>query len=108
MNFLGLQDYLGSSSNISLEDQRFLFSLRCEMNQLKTNFKGNESIEPRFGIKSCKQDLDNEHLFFCQKINTQSEIRFHHILNESLAEKNEALKQAKSNENRRKKEKETQ
>ena len=65
--FLELQDYLRSSSNISLEDQRLLFSLRCEMNQLKTNFTRNESIEPRFCIKSCKQDLDNEHLFFLPK-----------------------------------------
>ena len=78
------------------------------MNQLKTNFKRNESIEPRFCIKSCKQELDNEHLVFCQTMNTQSEIRFHHILNGSLAEKIEASKQAKSNENRRKKDVETQ
>ena len=50
---LELQDYLQLSSNLKLEDQRFSvqFSLRCEMNLLKTNFKRNESIGSKICIK---------------------------------------------------------
>ena len=50
------------------------------------------------------QELDNEHLVVCKEINKQSELRFEHILNGSLELKVEALKQAKSNEEQRKKE----
>ena len=101
---LELQDYLQPSSNLKLEDQRFLFSLRCEMNVLKTNFKRNESIGSNTCIKSCMQEIDNEHLVFCKEMNKESELRFEHILNGSLEKKVEALKQAKSNEEQRKKE----
>ena len=77
------------------------------MNLLKTNFKRNESIGSKICIKSCMQELDNEHLVFCKEINKQSELRFEHILNGSLELKIEALKQAKSNEEQRKKEEST-
>ena len=33
-----LQDYLNSCSNLKLEEQRNIFSLRSRMNELKTNF----------------------------------------------------------------------
>ena len=44
---------------------------------------------------------------FCQKLNTHSDLRFEHILNGSIAEKINALEQAKYNEDRMKREIET-
>ena len=41
---LALQDYLNPYSNLNIEDQRYLFSLRCEVNPLGANFKRNLSI----------------------------------------------------------------
>ena len=58
-------------------------------------------------IATTTKKIDNEHLVFCQELNTQSDLRFEHILNGSLAEKIDALKQAKYNEDRRKKDIET-
>ena len=74
------------------------------MNHLKTNFKRNENIGSSICIKSCMQELDNEHLFFCKEINKPSELRLEHIQNGSLELKVESLKQAKSNDEQRKKE----
>ena len=63
---LELQDYLNPSSNISIENQRLLFSLRCQMNILKSNFKRNTNISARYCIKSCKKEIDNEYLRDCR------------------------------------------
>ena len=100
---LELQNYLSSSSNLTREDQRLLFSLRCEMNLLKANFWRKINVWC-FCIKDCKKVLDNEHLVYCDK---DKDIRFERILNGSLIEKIEALKQVKLNEECRKKEPET-
>ena len=62
---LELQDYLSSSSNLKLEDQQLLFSLRCKMNHLKVNFSKNKNMKERFCIRSCQQKIDNEHLTWC-------------------------------------------
>ena len=40
-----LQDYLNPYSNIGIEDQQYLFSLRCEVNPLRANFKRNKNME---------------------------------------------------------------
>ena len=67
------------------------------MNLLKNNFKRNESIGSKICITLCMQELDNEHLvFFAKKLTN--------IQNRSLELKVEALKQAKSNDEQRKKE----
>ena len=103
---LELQDYLNPFSNLKLEDQRFLFSLRCQMNILKSNFSRNKSIIPRYCIESCKKEIDNEHLVYCEKLNENSLLRFEQILNGSISEKKEALNQVFLNEEMRRKEKE--
>ena len=74
-----LQPYLSSHSNSKIEYQRLLFSLRCEMNLLKPNFKRNKSMVSSFCIANCKQVLDNEHLVYCEKMNKDSGIRFENI-----------------------------
>ena len=106
-NRLKLQDYLGPSSILSLENQDFLFSIRCEMNILKSNFTRNKSIISKCFINSCKKELDNEHLVYCKELNGNSSIRYEDILNGSLKDKLEALNQVKLNEQNRNLEKET-
>ena len=101
---LELQDYLNPSSNILIENQRFLFSLRCEMNILKSNFKRNTNMIARYCIKSCKKEIVNEHLIYCSELNGDSEVKYEHILNGSIQEKVEALKQVQLNEQKRTKE----
>ena len=48
---LEVQEYLNQNTNMKIEDQRFLFSLRSEMNILHTNFSKNKSIQPKFCVK---------------------------------------------------------
>ena len=102
---LELQDYLSSSSNLTLEDQQLMFSLRCKMNHLKVSFSRNEYIKEKFCIESCQQKIDNEHLTWCAKLNSENEFKYSHILNGNLEEKIKTLKQIKSNEKRRNDEK---
>ena len=90
-NSLELQDYLSPSSNISLENQRFLFSIRCEMNILKLNFTRNKSIVSTFCINSCKKELNNELLVYCKELNGNSLLRYEDILNGSLQDKVENI-----------------
>ena len=54
---LELQDYLQPCANISLQDQQLVFSLRCEMNVLKTNFKRNNNISNEYCIKKCQKRI---------------------------------------------------
>ena len=63
------------------------------MNILKSNFRRNKSISEQFCIKSCKIEIDNEHLVYCKKLNSTSVLRFEYILNGTLEEKKAALKQ---------------
>jgi hypothetical protein len=47
-----LQDYLSPSSNLSLEDQQIIFSLRSKMYPLKINFSRNENIKEVFFVSN--------------------------------------------------------
>ena len=49
---LELQDYLNPYSNLSLEDQLKIFSLRTQMNPLKSNFSKNEKIKQEICVKN--------------------------------------------------------
>ena len=85
---LELQDYLKSCANITLEDQKFIFSFSCEMNVLKSNFKRNINVSQEYCIKQCKEELDNTHLTWCHIMNKENYFKFIHLLNETLEEKN--------------------
>ena len=76
------------------------------MNILKSNFWRNPNINARYCINSCKNEIDNEHLVYCPELNRNSEVQYEYILNGSLQEKIEALKQVELNEQKRLKEKE--
>ena len=68
------------------------------MYPLKINFSRNENMKEAFCIKSCNQIIDNEHLTWCEKLNSENEFKYSHILNGNLEEKIKTLKQIKSNE----------
>ena len=97
-NSLEIQDYLNPCSNISLEDQRFIFSLRCEMNPIKKNFTRNINMKQEYCTKSCQKELDNQHITWCDKMNEDKDFRFEHLLNGTLQERVLTLKQIKLND----------
>ena len=55
---LELQDYLNPCSNMTLEDQRLLFSLRCEMNPLNQNFRRNIKMKEEYCVKECMEKIE--------------------------------------------------
>ena len=69
---LNIQDYLKPCANITIEEQRYLFSLRSEMNPLKANFSQNQNVTNTFCIEKCKVELNNEHIVWCQYLNKVS------------------------------------
>ena len=68
------------------------------MNPLKKNFERNKKMKQEFGIKACLKELDNQHLTWCEKINEEQDFKFEHLLNGTLFEKIQTLKQVKFNE----------
>ena len=100
-NTIELQDYLGSYSNLKLEDQRYIFNFRSEMNQIKSNFQRDTNIKEQYCITDCMQVLDNEHITWCKYLNEANDYRYSNILNGDLNEKLETLKQIQSNNRKR-------
>ena len=60
-----------------------------------------------FCVQSCQQIIDNEHLTWCEKLNSEDDMKYSHLLNGNLMEKVQTLKQIKSNEKRRQDEKDS-
>ena len=76
------------------------------MNILKSNFKRNRNINEKYCIKVCMKEIDNEHLVYCRELNGESEVNYEYVLNGSMQQKIEVLKQVKLNEKKRIKENE--
>ena len=55
-------------------------------------------------VKECLKEINNEHLTWCEEINSKNDYTYSNLLNGSLKEKIETLKQIVSNEKRRKEE----
>ena len=53
---LELKDYLKSWSNLRIEEERFIFRVKSEMNPLKSNFKRNYKMEAEGCIKNAEQN----------------------------------------------------
>ena len=49
-------------------------------------------------VKSCQTKLNNDHLVYCQELNSNQEIFFFKILNGNMPQNIEALHQTKENE----------
>jgi hypothetical protein len=86
---LQMADYLMPQSNMSIKDQRELFSRRCRTNKLGAN---REIIE--FCETKCGESLDNAHSFKCEMLNTdrQTKFDFEKVLNGYIIEKKDHLK----------------
>ena len=98
---LELQDYLNPCSNLSLEDQQRIFSLRTRMNPLKSNFPKNEKMKQELCVKNCLKEIDNEHLTWCEVLNSKNDYKYSNLLNGNLEEKIQTFKQIVDNEKRR-------
>ena len=87
-----LQDYLNPFANLTLEDQRYIFSLRSKMNEIKNNFPKDRNMKIVYCVKQCNTELDNEHITWCKFMNKENDYKYAHILNGDISEKKEALK----------------
>ena len=65
------------------------------MNETKTNFFRNNKLKNEYCIPNCGKELDNEHLTWWSKLNTENEYKYIQLLNGPLNEKIETFKQIK-------------
>ena len=92
---LQMADYLLPQANLSLEDQREIFSIRCGTNDMKANIGILEYCE-------CKEVLNNPHIFKCNNLNTDEKIYdIKYILNGYTEDIKEHLKVWRENLKRR-------
>ena len=93
-----MADYLMPQSNISIKDQREIFSIRCRTNKLGANRGIVEFCETK-----CGEILDNSHIFKCVKFNEdrQKKIDFEKILNGYIFEKKQHLEVWRQNQEKR-------
>ena len=99
---LELQDYLKPCSNLKLEEQRSIFSLRSRMNELKSNFSRNKTLKIEYCLNICGMEIDNEHMTWCPHINTTNDYKYINLLNGTLRDKIETFKQINKNQIKRK------
>ena len=94
---LRMQDYLLPQSNISLKDQREIFSIRCKTNPLGANRGIIEYCETK-----CGAVIDNAHIFQCPVLNkNETSYNFETILNGCTYEKNKLLEVWRENMKKR-------
>ena len=72
-NNLALQDYLRPNSNLNIDEQREIFSFRCEMNLIKSNFSRMKNLIQERCITQCMKQIDNTHMTYCQILNSDSD-----------------------------------
>ena len=81
-----MADYLLPQANLSIEEQREIFSIRCRTNNMKANIGILEYCE-------CKEALNNSHIFKCQNLSTGEKIYdINYIMNGYSKEIKEHLK----------------
>ena len=61
-------------------------------------------MKPNFFFQICKSEIIDEHLTYCSHINSESDLRYEHLLNGTLPEKVKVLEQIEFYEKIRKKE----
>ena len=85
---LGMADYLLPQANMSIVDQRELFSIRCRTNNMGANRGIIEYCET-----GCGEILNNYHIFQCvQLIIGEQKYNIDKVLNGFIAGKKEHLK----------------
>ena len=96
-NCLEMADYLLPQANISLEDQRESFSIRCRTNALGANRGIEEYCETQ-----CGKILNNAHIFQCNILNNnRQDGEMRKILNGYISEKKAMLTIWRENMKRR-------
>ena len=86
-NSLEMADYLHPQANMSLEDQREIFSVRCRTNDLGANRGIIEYCETK-----CGEILNNSHIFQCKILNIQEKTcDIKYVLNGYIVEKKKHL-----------------
>ena len=83
-----MSDYLLPQANMTIVDQRELFSLRCRTNTLGANRGIIEYCETK-----CGEILNNSHIFQCIELNIKGQkCDMEKVLNGFIIEKKEHLK----------------
>ena len=94
-----MADYLCPEANMSLKDQREMFSIRCRTNSLGANRGKVENCETM-----CGEILDNAHIFKCKVLNQNNgEYSYEKILNGLIIEKKQHLRIWRENMEKRSK-----
>ena len=94
---LEMADYLLPQANMSLTDQRELFSVRCHTNDLGANRGIIEYCETE-----CGEILNNSHIFQCCRLNTPEEKwDLEKVLNGFIIEKKQHLQTWRNNMKKR-------
>ena len=75
---------MGPTPSSLLDDQKFIFTLRCEMNYPKLNFKRNIQIIPKYCINECIFLCVNTFLTWCEKNNAKEDLKLIHLPNKTL------------------------
>ncbi len=88
---LQMGDYLCPNNKLSLEDQREIFRIRCEINQLPAN-KGQQEL----CVTGCGETLDNTHILQCV-ILSDRKYDINSLINGNLEEMAKMLKIWKEN-----------
>ena len=95
---LKLQQYLTPVSNLTLKEQREMFALRSQTNKTKSNFRKMKYLSETKCVKTCLEELTNSHITWCEKINSDSGLKFESLLNGTLMDQIDTYKQIKGNE----------
>ena len=95
---LKMAGYLLSKSNISVKDKIKMFAIRCEMNELPSNYGDKTNCE--MGCQA--QVMNNEHILDCPKLSCDaSRMNLIKIFNGNNKQKLKTLNKFKENSKRR-------
>ena len=100
-NSITMQKYLQpNKTNITREEAKLIFKLRCQVTDTKVNLKG---IYDDLACTACGKGEENpKHIIMCEELNTEKnihEIKYEYILNGTVNEKLEIARIFKVNYN---------
>ena len=89
-----MADYLLPECSLSVKDKTDLFSFRCEVNFLPSNFGNTEPCEFQ-----CQELMNNEHLLSCLFLNDwqPTSLKIEQIMNGNIIEKIDVLRKLQTN-----------
>ena len=75
-----------------------MFVLRSQTNKTKSNLRKIKYLSETKCVKTCLEELTNSHITWCEKINSDSGLKFESLLNGTLMDQIDTYKQIKGNE----------